>query len=302
MKIGLVLPLFSGDAERILTTARRAQELGFDAVFAFDHLFPPEAGPERPSLEAFTTLAAVAGACPDLRLGTLVARAGARPVGLLAKEAAAVDAMSGGRFVLGVGAGDAASEGEDRMLGAERLDRTGRLELLEETVFAVRALLRAERWPGGSRVPAMAGPLRPGPAALGGPPVWLGGGSEDIVRLAARVADGWNGWGLDGATFARRAALLSEEASEAGRTVEPTWAGFVLVGRDEAELATLRAERQRRAVPSRNEVWSGTADALTRFLLRLASEGATWAILLPGAPTEGRLELIASDVLPSVRG
>lgn len=302
MKIGLVLPLFSGDAERVVATARRAEELGFDGVFAFDHLFPPEAGPERPSLEAFTTLAAVATSCPRLRLGTLVARAGARPAGLLAKEAAAVDSMSGGRFVLGLGAGDEASRGEDRMLGVERLDRNGRLELLEETVLAVRALLGSEPWSGGPRVPAMAGPLLPAPVASGGPPVWIGGRSEAIVRVAARIADGWNAWGLSSASFARRAALLAEEASAAGRAVEPTWAGVVLVGRDETELAALLEERERRSLPSRDEVWSGTVETLARFLLELAGAGATWAIVLPGAPTEGRLELIASEVLRAIRG
>ena len=52
--------MFSGDVERVLAFARTAEELGFDGVFAFDHLFPPGAASDRPSLEAFTTLSAVA--------------------------------------------------------------------------------------------------------------------------------------------------------------------------------------------------------------------------------------------------
>ncbi|MGH2589391.1 MAG: LLM class flavin-dependent oxidoreductase, partial [Actinomycetota bacterium] len=60
LRVGLVLPMTSGDAERVLSFARRAEELGFDGLFAFDHFFPPGAPSDRPSLEAYATLAAVA--------------------------------------------------------------------------------------------------------------------------------------------------------------------------------------------------------------------------------------------------
>jgi alkanesulfonate monooxygenase SsuD/methylene tetrahydromethanopterin reductase-like flavin-dependent oxidoreductase (luciferase family) len=63
VKVGLVLPLFSGDPDRVLAFARRAEELGYDGVFAFDHFFPPGAARDRPSLEAFSTLAASGSRC-----------------------------------------------------------------------------------------------------------------------------------------------------------------------------------------------------------------------------------------------
>ena len=84
MNVGLVLPLFSGDAERVLAFARRAEERGFDGVFAFDHLFPPGAPADRPSLEAFASLAAVAARTSRVAVGTLVTRATLRPPGMLA--------------------------------------------------------------------------------------------------------------------------------------------------------------------------------------------------------------------------
>ena len=127
LKIGLVLPLFSGDPERVLSFARQAEELGFDGVFAFDHLFPPGAAADRPSLEAFTVLAAVGATTSRLVVGTLVTRAQLRPAGLLAKAAAQLDAVSGGRrVVLGIGTGDPIDDPEHRAFGIRSLSRDDR--------------------------------------------------------------------------------------------------------------------------------------------------------------------------------
>ena len=106
VKVGLILPLFSGDAAKVVSAARAAEEFGFDGVFAFDHFFPPGATPDRAALEAFTTLGAVAAATHRVRLGTLVTRAILRPVGMLAKLAATLDLISNGRMILGLGTGD----------------------------------------------------------------------------------------------------------------------------------------------------------------------------------------------------
>ena len=123
MRFGVVLPTLTGDAARVLRVARRAEELGYDGVFVPDHL-GSGAGPL--PLEAFATLAAVAATTPRVRVGTLVARATLRPVAVLARMVAAVDAMSHGRLVLGIGAGDAWSAGEDAAAGLPSLDADAR--------------------------------------------------------------------------------------------------------------------------------------------------------------------------------
>jgi alkanesulfonate monooxygenase SsuD/methylene tetrahydromethanopterin reductase-like flavin-dependent oxidoreductase (luciferase family) len=294
VKVGLILPLFSGDAERVLSFAGRAEELGFDGVFAFDHLFPPGNDPERPVLEAFAMLGAVAARTSHISVGTLVARVALRDAGMLAKLAAALDDASGGRMILGVGAGDTGNDLEHRIYGIPAQSRSERRTHLEETVRCVRALLGGGRWPGGSLVAAMAGPLLPPPRG-GGPPLWVGGSSDRVVRLAAREAYAWNGWQMEPDAFAGKARLLREEAG--GRRVEPTWAGVALAGRDAAEVAELLEARQRRGLIAR--AWTGTTASLRTLITEFERAGATWVVLALAGPRD-RLELVGSEVLPAV--
>ena len=292
LRIGLVLPMASGETEALLELARHAEELGFDGLFAFDHFFPPRAPSDRPSLEAYATLAAVAAVTTRVRIGTLVTRASLRSAGLVAKQAAALDDISGGRFVLGIGTGDEASKAEHEVFGLPYLGKGERRAHLIESVRAVRALFAGEVWPGGEHVPAMEGPLLPR-ARAGGPPIWIGGESEPVVRIAAREADGWNGWALDEETFADRVRFL--RAEEDGRLVEPTWAGPVVVGRDAGEADRIVAARREKG--SMQEAFAGDLDATAGWLERLAEAGATWAILLVLGGAD-RIDMIGEGLLP----
>ena len=294
LRIGLVLPMSSSDARGLLELARHAEALGFDGLFAFDHFFPPRAPSDRPSLEAYATLAAVAAVTTRVRIGTLVTRASLRPAGLVAKQAAAIDDISGGRFILGIGTGDDASKAEHEVFGLPYLGKEARRAHLVETVGAVRALFAGEAWPGGEHVPAMTGPLLP-PARPGGPPIWIGGESEPVARIAAREADGWNGWSLDEETFAARVRLVGAEAD--GRPVEPTWAGPVVVGRDAEEADRIVAARREKG--RMQEAFAGDLDATAGWLERLAETGATWAILLAVGGAD-RIDVIGEGLLPQL--
>ncbi len=292
MRIGVSLPVFTGDAGKPLDVAARCAALGVDGVFSPDHLFPPvfypPSGPERPALEPFTLLAAVAARHPGLAVGTLVTRVTLRPAGLLAKEAAALDEMTGGRAILALGTGDRASLPEHETFGIAFPSARERIELLEETVGALRALFDGRAWGGGAHVPAMAGPLLPS----GEPALWVGGLSDGVLGVAARTADAWNGWGLDAAGFAAKAARLRELAD--GREVSSTWGGIALVGQDEAELGALTAARAAKGL-SLDGVWTGTAATLARFSAELRDAGATWFIVLPVGPAD-RLDLIVETL------
>ncbi|HEY7281287.1 MAG TPA: LLM class flavin-dependent oxidoreductase [Actinomycetota bacterium] len=296
-RLGLVLPLFSGNVERVMGAAREAESLGYDGVFAFDHFFPPGAAPDRPSLEAFTTLAAVGAVTSRVAVGTLVVRAQLRPPGLLAKMAAGLDDITGGRMILAIGTGDPIDEPEHRAFGIPTLSKAERRVHLAEVVAAVKALFRGDAWEGGDQVPPIAGPLLPPPVRPGGPPVWIGAQADPVVRLAGAVADGWNGWGASPGEFARKATLVAEEAGAAGREVESTWAGIALVGEDEAETERLATARRERGM-STDDIWIGSAARFAEHVHALGDAGATWVIVVAAGPTD-RAALIARSAHPA---
>jgi alkanesulfonate monooxygenase SsuD/methylene tetrahydromethanopterin reductase-like flavin-dependent oxidoreductase (luciferase family) len=290
VKIGLALPVFSDSADKPLAFAARAAALGYDGLFAADHLFPPM-GPASPSLEAFTTLSAVAARHPGMTVGTLVTRVTLRPAGMLAKQAAALDQLSEGNAVIALGTGDRISIPEHEAFGLPFPPIAQRRARLEETILALRELFGGRPWAGGEHVAPVPGPLLPPPVRPGGPPLWVGGVADAAVDLAARVADGWNGWGLDADGFAARA----ERLLTGGREVQATWGGIAIVGEDRDDLAHLLEGRAERGL-SAGDAWTGTADDLRRFADRLAAAGCSWAIFLPGGPAD-RIDLIARTLL-----
>jgi alkanesulfonate monooxygenase SsuD/methylene tetrahydromethanopterin reductase-like flavin-dependent oxidoreductase (luciferase family) len=216
----------------------------------------------------------------------------------LGKQAIALDDISGGRFVLGIGTGDRLSEAEHVAFGLPVPGPAARVQHLTETVRALRALFGGEPFAGGLHVPPIAGPLLPPPPpprAGAGPPIWIGGTTAAAARLAAREADGWNGWGLDVSDFAGRAALV--RARSGGRPVAATWGGVVVVASDDTQARRLTEERRDRGLMP--ETISGGPERVSGWLLGLADAGATWAILLAAGGPD-RVEILSERVLPRV--
>ena len=296
MRLGLILPLFSGDPHKVVSAARETERLGYHGVFAFDHFFPPGAPRDRPALEAFTSLAAVAAVTERVKIGTMVTRASLRSAGMLAKSASWLDTASGGRMILGIGTGDPIDRPEHEAYGIPMYGRKERREHLEETVSALKALFSGQRYPGGRLVPPLDGPLLPPPSQPGGPPVWVGAQAEDVVAMAGRLADGWNGWGMEAGAFSRKVDVLRRAAGD--RPVEPTWAGVALVGADEADTRDLAQRRRDRGIDDAD--WTGTVDELSRFFTELEEAGATWAVVVLAGPADRR-QLISERVLPGLR-
>jgi alkanesulfonate monooxygenase SsuD/methylene tetrahydromethanopterin reductase-like flavin-dependent oxidoreductase (luciferase family) len=313
--LGLTLPQFNERPGPALEACREAWTLGFGGVFVFDHLWPL-GQPERPALEGWTLLAALAaqvgaegsgepqggapvgrevsgepqGGAPvgqapgGFRVGTLVTRAGLRNPGLLARMAATVAEIAGRPPIIGIGRGDAANRGENQAFGLPFGDPAERTAALEATVAALR------------------GPL------AGGPEVWVGGTGPSALALAGRLGDGWNGWGRTPEELAAGLAEARRAAEAAGRdpaAVAGTWAGQVLVAADgreaEERLAAWGADRPPAEVA---RVLAGDPGAVVARLRALAGAGASWCVLAPvgGPGAEARALLAEAAGLPGRTG
>jgi F420-dependent oxidoreductase-like protein len=200
---------------RSVELARLSEELGYDHLWVYDHF---ETVPRREPthvFEAFTTLAAIAQHTSRVGLGQLVTCASYRSAGLLAKEAACVDVYSGGRLILGLGAGWYTEEYES--YGYQFLSGRERLRNLDETIQAVRRLWVEEKVSFDGVHVHLKGALCDPKPIQELPPIWVGGGGEQVtLRIAARLADATN-WqvGLD--AFKRKSEVLRRYCEEIGR-------------------------------------------------------------------------------------
>jgi F420-dependent oxidoreductase-like protein len=201
--------------ERSVVLARLAEELGYDHIWVYDHVETvPHRRPDH-VFEAFTMLAALSQQTSRVRLGQLVTCASYRNAGLLAKEAACVDVYSGGRLILGLGAGW--FHQEYHAYGYEYPDNRTRLAVLDETLQVVRRLWSEETVTfAGDHLHFDGAYCDPKPIQSL-PPMLVGGGGEQVtLRIAARRADLTN-WqvGLD--AFVRKSHLLERHCDEVER-------------------------------------------------------------------------------------
>jgi alkanesulfonate monooxygenase SsuD/methylene tetrahydromethanopterin reductase-like flavin-dependent oxidoreductase (luciferase family) len=205
----------------LMATAPRIEALGFASLWANDHLMPilgdaegPIVGPAGPVFEAWMTLGGWVGLTERLPLGVMVCGVGYRNVGLTVKMATALDHATGGRAILGLGAGW--HEPEHQAFGYDMPDLGDRISRLDEAAQVVRGLLDGESVTlEGAWVTAR--DLRNDPRPVGALPFLIGGsGERRTLRIVARDADIWNGEG-DPDTFARKNAVLDAHCAEIGR-------------------------------------------------------------------------------------
>jgi F420-dependent oxidoreductase-like protein len=201
---------------RSVELATEAERLGYDHLWVYDHV---ETVPRREPthvFEAFTMLSALSQVTSTIELGELVTCVGYRNVGLLAKEAACVDVYSGGRFILGLGAGW--YDREYQAYGYEYPANRDRLAMLDEALTVIPRLWSEETVTfEGVHMKFDAAYCDPKPLRKPRPPILVGGGGEKVtLRIAARHADLTN-WqvGLD--DFVRKSELLARYCDDIGR-------------------------------------------------------------------------------------
>jgi F420-dependent oxidoreductase-like protein len=201
--------------DETVEVCRHAEATGWDGVWFADHFMPNTADAEGPTAEVFTTLAGLAALVPRVRLGTLVIGNTYRNPAVMAKMAAAVDLISGGRFILGLGAGW--QENEHQKYGIEFSTPGGRLRRLEEAVQIVKGLLTKDRTTFEGRYYQVTdAPLEPKPAQQPLPILIGGGGEKKTMLIAARYADEWNVWGTP-ETMRHKNSVLNQHCETVGR-------------------------------------------------------------------------------------
>ena len=213
-KVGVQLEPQHCMLDQLRAAWREAEEAGADSIWTWDHFFPLQGDPDGPHFEGWSLLAAMACDTRRASLGVLVTCNSYRSPDLLADMARTIDHLSGGRVILGIGAGW--NERDHREYGFG---------------FGTAATRVAALGPGIERVKARLARLNPAP--LGPLPLLVGGeGERVILRLAAEHADIWNGFGPV-ETFSRKNRILDEWCVKVGRDPEAIERSVTLIGPDE---------------------------------------------------------------------
>jgi F420-dependent oxidoreductase-like protein len=332
MKVGVALPHYDFsypdkrpvDLNATIGYARRAEELGFDSVWVSDHFFLDlskygGSSTRHGSLEALTTLAATAMETERVRLGTLVLCEAFRHPPVLAKMAATLDIVSGGRLDLGIGAGW--YEAEYAAFGFRFPPVAERIARLREAVDVVGGMLSNERFSYiGEYYRVEDAPNDPPPVQRPRPPVWVGGkGGPKIMRIIAEAADGWNTvWRWTPEAYWERIRELDRACERAGRdpaTVRRSLGLYTVVGSDDRDLARrwartvetapIEASGFVREEMARDALVGTAADCIAR-IKEFEALGVEHLIcsfgLVPFSLTDPeQMELFAREVLPAVR-
>jgi alkanesulfonate monooxygenase SsuD/methylene tetrahydromethanopterin reductase-like flavin-dependent oxidoreductase (luciferase family) len=269
---------------RLTEAVDAARECGFATVSANDHFVF-----QTPWLDGPTALAAVVAHTGDMELATTVSLVSQRGPVQLAKTLAALDVLSGGRVVAGVGPGS--SERDYEIVGVPFEERWPRFE---EAVARLRRLLGPDS------------PLAPAPVRSDGVPIWIGSwGSKAGLRRVARLGDGWlaSAYNTDPETFATARRSLSDQLSARGR--DP--AGFpnalvtmwTWITEDSREADRVLSEvlapllgREPEAL--RNQVCVGSRGRCAELLARYADAGCDRVHIWPLGDEPRQIELVAS--------
>lgn len=232
-------------AADLIELSQHAEQTGWDGVWVSDHFMPHAPDLTRPRLESWALVSALAVAVPRLRIGVLVSGNTYRHPAVLAKAAVTADHLSGGRVVLGLGAGWQRNEHE--AFGIDFFSTRERLARLEESCALIKSLITNEYTTfNGQHYHLHEAPFYPKP--MGDLPLLVGGAGERVtLRIAAKHADEWNTWGVP-EIIRRKCLILGQHCEALGRDpaeIARSAQALILMGKDSATLRELRSQVRR---------------------------------------------------------
>lgn len=287
-------------------TALAAERLGFDSVWLYDHLHNVPVPSHEAVFECWTSLAAIAQATSTIRLGQMVGCAGYRNPALLAKVTSTLDVISGGRLDWGIGAGW--YEGEYTAYGYDFPPAADRIRMLRETVEIVTAMwTQPETTYRGRHFAVEGAQCDPKPLQRPTPPVWIGGGGEQLtLRVVARHATHSN-FGGKPHEWTHKRDVLHRHCEDVGRDpaeITMTWSPEVFIRPTEEEVVAAGSQsfwgepfdswREGNLV--------GTPDQVAEKLAEYRDLGCGGVVLwCSDYPEHRTLELLATEVVPRFR-
>lgn len=305
MEVGIYVPQVALSFEEVRHRAERCEQLGIRSLWLYDHLYGPGL-PRRPSLEAWTLATALLACTRTLRVGHLVLCNQFRHPALLAKMAATLDIVSGGRLDLGLGSGSYEAEHVEAGLPwgtagerAERLAET--LEILTRA-FAGDAVDFE-----GAHYSVRGLPTLPRPVQQPRPPIVVGGaGERRTLPLVARYADVWNVPTYALGELDRKVEALRDQCEQIGRdpaSIRLSVEAVLALAPDEASLPSVREVAERRfgdpGFGLHDGGLVGTAPVIVECLHGLRERGFDHVVLVThDRASDETLELLAADVLP----
>ena len=286
--------------------AVKAEELGFDSIWVYDHFHNVPAPAHEAVFECWTTMAAISQRTSRIRLGQMVGCNSYRNPGLLAKITSTIDVISGGRLDWGIGAGW--YENEYRGYGFEFKKPSDRIGMLKETVEIVKSMWsNAETTYDGKYYKLERANCDPKPLQKPLPPVWIGGGGEKVtLRVVAEHADVSN-FGSSIEEFVRKREILKGHCAAIGRdedTIRKTISSEVFIRETEKEIleAGSKSLWGDSAESWRSKALVGTPEQVSEKIQRYLDAGCTGFIpWCPDYPSTETIELFAKHVMPNFR-
>ncbi len=305
VKFGIALPQFGATWTEAKEMAQLADEVGFDSVWVADHVLG--VGSEDP-LEAWTEMSAVAALTKGVALGFLVLCNNYRPPALLAKMSATLDHISGGRLILGYGAGWFSQEYEAYAYEVPSI--RVRLEQLEEGLEMLKKMWTEESTTfHGFHYHVENARCLPKPARLPHPQILIGGGGEKVLlRLVARSADIWNNMGIYHREIGGKLACLQAHCESVGRDVadieiSQQTLGAIGLSADEARRNTEAVHAEVGFLTGAPELClTGTPAEIIARVERNVGLGITTFLMSFGRRAQAeQLRRFAKEVIPAFR-
>lgn len=294
--------------DHITSIAALIEDAGYDSIWVYDHFHTHPVVMQESTFEAWTLMAALAAVTRRVRLGQMCTCALYRPPSYLAKVAANVDVISGGRLDVGIGAGW--SKGEFEAYGYRYPSDGERLDMLEEAVQVLKAMWTEDEAGFTGRHYQVDGAInRPRPIQRPHPPLWIsGGGEKRTLRIVAEHGD-FSNFGDDIDEFRHKSEVLAGHCEAVGRAyteIGRSCHRMSVIGRDEADLARKLeiAAARRHCTPEEfaDEHFAVTVAQAVDELGLFVDEGCVEMILYFYDLGEAdSVELFASEVMPQLR-